>query len=158
MNRLNNEQIVRLAITLAIIFSGAATIPFLDLSAEAINWESLANTYVPELTVNEATGAPGSRFAFTGSNYPPQQTATIYVNGEALGQIETGEQGEAAFVLNTLSAALGAYNVTLEVNINATATESIELIEDGPAVTPPPGFEGPIFYINPPVFLPAIRK
>lgn len=156
MNRLNREQIVRLSITLAILLSGVALLPFVGMPAGAISWESLANTYTPELTVNESSGAPGSLFAFTLSDYPPLTTATVYVNGEALGQIEIDDQGGATFVLNTKGASPGTYNVTLEVDSNASATASIELVEDGETVTPPPGFEGPTVHVNQPIFLPVI--
>lgn len=156
MNRLNKEQIVRLTITLAILLSGVALLPFVGMPAGAISWESLANTYTPVLTVNENSGAPGSLFALSGSDYPPSTTATVYVNGGARGQIEIDDQGGATFVLNTLGAAPGSYNVTLEVDSNASATVSIELVEDGETVTPPPGFEGPTIFINRLVFLPVI--
>lgn len=156
MKRLNREQIVRLSITVAILLSGVALLPFVGMPAGAISWESLANTYTPELTVNESSGAPGSLFAFTGSGYPPLATATVYFNGEALGQVAIDDQGGATFVLNTTGVAPGSYNVTLEVDSNASATESIELIEEGETVTPPPGFEGPTVFVNQPLFLPIV--
>jgi len=157
MNRLNREHIVRLSITIVILFSGAAMIPFLDFPVGAIGWESLAGVYSPDLSVNEDSGAPGSLFAFTGSDYPPLSPAIVYVNGEPSGQVMTDANGGATFALHTGGATPGQYNVTMEINSNASATESIELIAEGDIVTPPPGFEGPTIYIGQPIFLPLIR-
>jgi hypothetical protein len=72
----------------------------------------------------------------------------------------TDAGGTATFKLNTTGAAPGTYNVTLEVDINATATESIELVEPGPTVTPPVGFDGPTFFLDfpNPVFLPIAYR
>lgn len=158
MNRLNKEQIIRLSITLIILLSGAAMIPFVDLPAGAIGWESLASVYTPELTVNEVSGAPGSRFAFTGADYPPNSPATIYFNGDTLVQLMTDAQGGATFILDTAAVAPGQYNVTLEVDSNASATASIELIDGAETVAPPAGFEGAIVYVNQPVLLPLIFR
>lgn len=156
MNRLNRDQILRLSIALALLFSGVALIPFVDLPTGAIGWESLASVYTPALSANETTGAPGSRFAFSGSDYPPDSAATVYFDGATLGQVMTDAQGAAAFVLDTTGAEPGSYNVTLEVDGNASATESIELIDGGATVTPPAGFTGPTVYVNPPTFLPIV--
>jgi len=158
MNRLNREHIVRLSITLVILFSGAAMIPFLDLPVGAIGWELLAGVYSPDLSVNEDSGAPGSLFAFTGSDYPPDSLATIFVNGRASGQMMTDDKGKADFILNTTAATSGQYNVTMEVNSNASATESIELVDEEEIVTLPPGFDGPTIYVGQPIFLPLIRR
>lgn len=160
MKSLNKEQIIRLALTLVILLSGAAMIPFVDLPVGAIGWESLTGVYEPDLSVNETSGAPGSTFAFTGSDYPPNSLASIFVNGEAKGSVMTGAGGIATFKLNTAGAAPGTYNVTLEVDINATATESIELVESGPTANPPVGFEGPTFFLDfpNPVFLPIVFR
>jgi len=160
MKSLNKEQITRLALTLVILLFGAAMIPFVDLPVGAIGWESLTGVYEPDLSVNETSGAPGSTFAFTGSNYPPNSLALIYVNGEVKGSVMTDAIGKATFKLNTIEAAPGTYNVTLEVNINATATQSIELVESGPTVTPPVGFDGPTFFLGfpNPIFFPAVYR
>ena len=158
MKHLNKEQIFRLSITLIILLSGVAMIPFIDLPAGAIGWESLADVYTPDLTVNEDSGAPGSHFAFTGAGYPPNSQATIYFSGEAIGQIMTDEQGGATFILDTSEVEPGSYNVTVEVDSNATATANIQLIDGGEMVTPPAGFEGQTFYANPHIFLPIIVR
>ncbi len=158
MKSFSKEQIIRISLTLAILLSGAAMIPFVDLPVGAIGWETLAGVYAPDLVVNETSGAPGSTFAFTGSDYPPNSLASVYVNGEALGSVMTDAGGTATFKLNTVGAALGQYNVTLEVDINASATQSIELVESGSTVTPPDGFDGPTFFLGHAIFLPAVYR
>lgn len=158
MKSLSKEQLIRLSLTLVILLSGLAMIPFVDLPVGAIGWQALAGVYEPELSVNESSGAPGSVFAFTGTGYPPNSLATVYVNGDDEGAIMTDGNGVATFKLNTLGAAVGIYNVTLEVDINASATRSIELKEGDDQVTPPGGFEGPSIYLGSPTFLPVISR
>jgi hypothetical protein len=157
MNGWKNEKVTRLALMLVILLSGVALIPFIDLPVEAINWEMLAGAYEPSLDVDEDSGAPGSIFAFTGSGYPPLSTAFIYVDGGKVGWVMTDANGMATFTLNTTGAALGTYNVTLEVDANISATETIELTADDPIVMPPPNFVGPEFSLLPKSFLPIVR-
>jgi hypothetical protein len=152
-----NEKVTRLVLTLVVLLSGVALIPFIDLPVGAINWELFVGAYEPTLVVDEDSGAPGSIFAFTGSGYPPSSLATIYVDGVKVGWVMTDASGMATFTLNTTGAALGTYNVTLEVDANASATETIELKADDPVVMPPPNFVGPEFSLLPKNFLPIIR-
>jgi hypothetical protein len=159
MQRFSREQVTRVLLTVAILLSGVAMVPFIELPAQAdITWQSLAGVYEPELRVNAPVGRPGSVFAFTGSNYPPNSLATVYVNGEPLGTVMTNDEGVATFMIDTTGAAVGQYNVTLEVDINASATTSIELVADGPVITPPFDFEGPTFYLAKVLYLPIIFK
>ena len=160
MKALNKEQIARLTLTLVILLFGAAMIPFVDMPVGAIGWKILTGVYEPDLSVNETSGAPGSTFAFIGSNYPPNSLATVYVNGEARGSVMTDAGGTATFKLITTKAAPGQYNVTLEVDINATDTQSIQLVDSGSIVTPPEGFEGPTFFLGSsnPIFIPVIYR
>ncbi len=152
------ENTGRLVLTLLILLSGLAMIPFVDIPVEAISWELLAGVYEPSLGVNENSGAPGSVFAFTGSDYPANREATIYVNGREIGRVMTDAGGMATFALDTTGSPVGQYNVTLEVDVNASATESIELIAGEPKVTPPPGFGGPGFSLRALIYLPAIQR
>lgn len=159
MQRFSRDQLIRLSLTAAILFSGLAMIPFVDLPAQAaITWQSLAGVYEPDLTVNEPVGMPGSIFAFTGSDYPTNTLATVYVDGEPLGTVMIDGNGVGTFMINTAGAAIGQYNVTLEVDINASATTGIDLVDNGPMVTPPPDFEGPVFNLAHLLYLPVIRK
>ena len=156
MNGWKKENITQLVLTLMILLSGGVMVAFVDIPAEAISWELLAGAYEPSLDVDEDSGAPGSIFAFTGSGYPPNSQAVVYVDGRPVGSLMTDAGGMATFTLNTTGAAEGAYNVTLEVDINASATESIELRAGEPTVTPPPGFEGPNFNMQTLTYLSVI--
>lgn len=156
MSDLKREKITRIGLALAILLLGAALIPFVDIPVEAITWKTLAGVYEPDLVVNENSGAPGSVFAFTGSDFPPLSNASVYVNGSLLGSVMTDGSGMATFKLATAGAPVGQYNVTLEVNVNASATESIELKSGDSIVTPPLGFPGPEFSLQNQIYLPAI--
>ena len=156
MRRVKSDSLIRGGIALFILLTGVAMIPLINLPAERIGWDLFAGVYTPELTVNASSGAPGSVFAFTGSNYPPHSTAHLYVNGELFGEVPIDGNGVGTFLLDTTWAAAGAYNVTLEVDINASATELIQLVVGGPLVSPPAGFPGLEFELVNPVFLPAV--
>jgi hypothetical protein len=158
MNKVKKENLIRGVVALVILLSGVAMIPFINLPSEKIGWDLFAGVYTPELTAIETSGAPGSVFAFTGSNYPPNTTAQLFIDGVQSGEVQIDENGGSTFLLNTVWAAAGQYNITLEVDINASATQAIELIEGGTLVTPPAGFPGPEFSIVQPAFLPVIRK
>lgn len=158
MNDWQREKVVRIALTLVILLSGLAMIPFIDIPVEAISWELLAGVYEPSLDVNEDSGAPGSVFAFTGSDYPPNSEAAVYVDGRQVGSVMTDANGTATFTLNTLGLDPGSYNVTLEVDVNASATEGIELIVGEPTVTPPVGFTGPSLSARMLTYMPVIAS
>ena len=158
MKREQQVILLRTGLVLAILLSGVALIPFIDMPVAAINWERLAGIYNPVLTVNATSGAPGSIFAFTGSGYPPNSQATIFVNGDPRGHVSTDNAGGASFLLNTTGAAPGHYNVALEVDINASAAVGIDLVPTDPVVFPPSGSGGPTVFVNPTIFLPLIGK
>ena len=155
---LNRETAVRIALGMVILLSGLAMVPFVDRPASKISWELLAGVYAPMLTANATSGAPGSVFAFTGSDYPPNSLATIYVDGQWRGTVMTDGSGMATFLLDTIGSPVGQYNVTLEVDINASATQSIQLVTGGQVVTPPPGFPGPTVNLVYARFFPVVAK
>lgn len=68
------------------------------------------------LTVNHASGKPGSFFTLQGANFPVSSTATITVNGFPLGTVPTDSSGDLLFLLNTEQADEGDYLVTATVN------------------------------------------
>lgn len=158
MNVLNRDRLIRLSLTLGILLFGVAMAPFVDLEAAPISWERLAGVYEPELAVHEMVGAPGSKFVFTGINYPPGIEAAVYVNGEFFGTVTVDSSGQGTFMINTAGVGAGQYNVTMEVDVNASATQSIELIVGGQVVTPPPGFSGPVFDLGYVLYLPVMRQ
>ena len=159
MKNLNKEQIFRVSMVVIILFSGLLLFPFIDLPAEALGWELFAGVYTPELEVNQNSGSPGSVFTFTGSNYPADSKAYVYVNGVARGSLMIESSGSAAFLMDTAFSPTGLYNVTMEVDINASATQAFELTDTGDLVLPPPDFNGPTFSVyNVLLFLPNISK
>jgi hypothetical protein len=154
MSRLNRETVVRIVLALAVLLAGVALIPFVGQPVKAIGWELFASVYTPSLNVNANSGAPGSVFAFTGSGYPPNSIATLYVNGNPVGSVLTDSGGAASFLLDTAGAEPGPYNVTLEVDINASATRNITLVAGGTVVTPPPSATGPTLLVENVIFMP----
>jgi len=159
MKQQKMESLIRSLLSLAILLSGIALIPFIGRPTNAIGWKLFAGIYTPELVAHETIGAPGSVFAFTGGNYPPLSPAIIYINGQARGAVTTDAAGQATFQINTTGAALGQYSVTMEVDINASATNGFELVEGGGVVNPPAGFTGPIIFVaGEDIYLPVIVK
>lgn len=73
------------------------------------------------LTINYASGQPGSFFTLAGANFPPGDVATITVNGETLGTVPTDPAGDLTFLLNTDQADPGFYTVTAATNPSASA-------------------------------------
>ena len=147
MKQLSQRAIVRTAFALAILLAGIAIVPYVDRPAAALEWRMMAGVYAPELIVHEAAGAPGSAFAFTGSGYPANSVATLFVNGRYLGRVMTDAHGVAQFIVQSPASnmALGHYDITMEVDINASATQGFGLSHDAPLVMPPDGFSGSVF-------------
>ncbi len=97
------------------------------LNPETYFWDS---NLAPALSVNYATGRPGSFLTVTGASFPPNSTAMITINGYVIGTLLTDASGHVEFVLNTSQANLGYYDVTVSVNPSATA--SFQLTQDEP--------------------------
>lgn len=76
----------------------------------------------PILSINYGSGAPDSFFTLTGSNFPPNSTATVTVNGQTLGTVSTDADGSLTFLLSTTSADEGSYYVTVTGNPSATVS------------------------------------
>lgn len=155
---LTRDNLTRLAVAGLILLSGVAMAPFIELPRQKLDWTLFAGVYEPELVVDQPSGAPGSVFTFTGSNYPLDALATVYADGEALGTLTTDSNGGAQFLLATQGALPGHYDITLEVDINASATVSIHLDESEPVLPPPAGFDGPTFAVGHPLFLPFVTR
>lgn len=157
MQQFSRENLIRFALTITILLMGVLLLPFIHVSADTITWQSLAGVYEPELTVLEDAGEPGSIFAFIGTNYPADSLANVYVDGELLGTVMTDGDGSAQFMIDSTGAQPGPYNVTMEVDINASATSSIDLVSDGDVILPPPDFEGPTFNLAYVLYLPIVK-
>lgn len=147
MQQLTPRAIVRTVSALAVLLLGVMLIPYIDRPAAALEWRMMAGVYAPELSVHEAEGTPGSAFAFTGTGYPAHSVATLLVNGRYMGRVMTDAQGMAQFVVQSpaSSSATGQFDITMEVDINASATEGITLSNDALLVMPPDGFSGSVF-------------
>jgi hypothetical protein len=86
---------------------------------------------VPALAINYSGGAPGSYFTITGSNYPPNSTATITINGNILGTVPTNSSGGFIFLLETsLTAEEGFYSVTVSINPSAMTQFTLDAEDD----------------------------
>ncbi|MCA9898678.1 MAG: hypothetical protein H6654_10750 [Ardenticatenaceae bacterium] len=147
MKQFSFRTLVRAFFALAILLAGVAMVPYVERPAAALEWRMLAGVYAPELSVHADEGAPGSAFAFTGSGFPAHKPATLFVNGRYLGRVMTDEHGMAQFVVQSPASdmALGHYDITMEVDMNASATQGFWLSSNAPLVWAPDGFAGPVF-------------
>ncbi len=71
----------------------------------------------PTLTINHATGQPGSIFALNGTYYPPNQSVAVWINGVLLGQSTSDSSGNLHFRLQSQPTSdSGAYFVTTQID------------------------------------------
>jgi photosystem II stability/assembly factor-like uncharacterized protein len=83
------------------------------------------------LATNYSSGAPGSYFTITGSNFPPSGTATIVINGNILGTVPTNSSGGLIFSLKTSpTAGEGLYRVTASVPPSASTQFTLDAEDD----------------------------
>ena len=78
--------------------------------------------FSPTLTINYSEGAVGSYFNLTGTDFPPFETASIFINDIFVGSIEVDEYGAFSFTLSTEDANEGDYTVVVSVNPSASTT------------------------------------
>ena len=150
------EKFVRGIIALVILLSGVALLPFVEMPTEALTWQMFAGIYDATLSVNYTTGQPGSYFTFAGAQYPANSMATLSINGNNIGQVETDNGGNLTFILYTGGVDPGIYSVTATVNSNASATAVIELLPNAPLRLQEGS--GPIFAVSPIYYAPIISK
>ena len=86
---------------------------------ETYSWDSILT---PSITINYTSGSPGSFFTIVGTDYPPNSTAVISVNGQAVETLFTDDSGGFEFVLDTAQASTGFYEITVKVNPEASTT------------------------------------
>lgn len=72
------------------------------------------------LSPSAIDGSPGSYFSLTGSNYPPNEEASVNVNGHDLGTVTTDDNGGFTLILSTAEADEGIYTVTVSANPSTT--------------------------------------
>jgi hypothetical protein len=144
---------------LFILTIGLVLLPFINKPTEAIGWKLFASAYTPDLDVHENMGAPGSVFAFTGSAFPSNSNAIIYVNNDIVGVVTTDGSGMGTFKIDTTGATDGLYNVVMAVDSNISALADFELDSLEAMVSPPAGFGGPTFGTTGfDIYLPVIQK
>jgi hypothetical protein len=130
----------RILIAMACCLAGLSLVPYVALPSEKVSPQVFSNAYQPTATttpmptpilrINFPTGKPGSFFKVTGSQFPANSTATISVNGHVLGTVPTDATGGFVFSLDTASADVGNYSVT--VSVNPSASSSFTLRADAP--------------------------
>ena len=81
---------------------------------------------ITTITTNHIIGAPGSFINLTGEGFPPNQTGTITINGQIVGNIPIDNDGEFIFTLTTSDADEGAYIVVVSVNPSASTSFRID--------------------------------
>lgn len=145
MSQAKKEAVSRLFITGFILLMGILLLPYVGNARAAINWELFGAAYTPDLSVEDNIGAPGSQFAFTGSGYPPNQLAVIYVDGNVVGSVMTDGSGTGTFIIDTTGVSDGVLTVVMEVDANASAFKDITIDSLEPIVNPPGGFVGKTF-------------
>lgn len=106
----------------------------LDMDSNTHGWAVGENSVIleykiPSLTINHASGAPGSFFNLFGSNFPRNRKAVIHVNGLLLGDIPVNRDGSFAVTLLTDGAEKGLYLATASVDASVT----VEFTLDGNA-------------------------
>ena len=71
----------------------------------------------PAIEINYSDGQSGSFFTITGTNFPPNNTGDVIVNGHLLfDALNVDNSGAFVVTLNTERADIGNYAVTIEVN------------------------------------------
>jgi len=155
------SQIARIFIAIAVLLSGTALVPLVELPQETFRWQRYASVYEdPFLDLNHTSGQPGSFFTFTGSNFPMNTAGTVSVNGVQLGLITTDAAGGFIFLIDSTSADEGNYQLTVVVDaVSQTASFTL----DAGAPLQPQDGSGPIFLLPSgialhTVFLPVIRQ
>lgn len=143
----NLRVIIRFGLALVVLMAGVSLLPLTGISAEKLGWETYAGIYQPELSVvGKSSGAAGSDFLFSGSGYPPNTRAIVYVDGRTRGTLITDSMGQVRFLLQTaIGSPQVSFFVTLAVDASISATAGIQLDNDEPLVVRPSRWAGPTF-------------
>jgi hypothetical protein len=75
---------------------------------------------IPVLQINYPNGSPGSYFTIGGNNFPTDDMVSVYVNNHTLGTVPTDSNGNITFILNTVVADEGYYNVNTSVTTSSS--------------------------------------
>jgi len=100
---------------------------------------------VPTMSVNFATGQPGSFFAFDGTFYPANLPVQVWVNGALLGSVTANGDGDVRFRLQSqANSDVGAYFVIV---LSGTDSNHTTFRLDNAAPLRPDEGSGPIFVL-----------
>jgi hypothetical protein len=83
------------------------------------------------LQVSPASGQAGTKFAFTGSNFRPNDNnVKVVINGDSVGTVSSNDQGQLAFSLTTSgNTQPGAYRTTATDSSGSSATASFQVTQ-----------------------------
>ena len=125
------KDVYKILIALSMFISGAALVPVMGLPTVGYNWQRYAGVYAPDvLQINHTSGQPGSFFSVTGSNFTPETTVNVSVNGVLLGTVDADSNGALAFQIDSTGADTGTY--FLEATGVETGLTQFDLSEDQP--------------------------
>lgn len=125
------KDVYKILIALSMFISGAALVPVMGLPTTGFNWQRYAGVYTPAvLDINHTSGQPGSFFSVTGSNYTPDSTVNVSVNGVLLGTVNSDSNGALAFQIDSTGADTGTY--FLEATGAETGLTQFDLSDDQP--------------------------
>lgn len=97
----------------------------------------------PTLSVNYASGAPGSYFHFTGSFFQQNEAVFVYANGRVIGNVQADLNGNLAFNVRSFAASQeGGYSIAA---YGAAGVARAYFLLDASAPTRPPVGNGPTF-------------
>jgi hypothetical protein len=118
----------------------ATNVPSLRTVTYQLVCTGTTSTGDPALTINYATGMPGSFFTIRASNVPKNAQVTFLINGFVLSTIaSTSAAGTLTYLLDTTNAKSGQYDVIMRVTTETGAVEQrigFELRADAPLREP----------------------
>lgn len=87
----------------------------------------------PALIVSHPAGRPGSQFALSCANFPPNATLTVQANAHLIGRISADQDGLCGLALLTDGADAGRYTITVTARQAATGETAEEPIASASA-------------------------
>lgn len=87
-----------------------------------------------KLDVKFSIGAPGSQFTLTGSEFPPENSVMLSVNGTTLGTAQPDANRQFTVTLSSAEATTGTYVVTADMAIHTSTV--LRIAADAPLYTP----------------------
>ncbi len=139
------RDVYKILIALSVFVSGVALAPLMGLPAQGFNWQRYADVYTPaQVTIDHASGQPGSFFLVMGSTFTPNTDVDVSANGVLLGSLETDDDGELAFIVNSTGADEGSYFL----EVTGAETGLVQFVLDGNSpLWPDPGTGDPVFVL-----------